>query len=326
MKPLLETVLAPAEVRLSFERFHSILAGRMNPGTVLRVSEPLARRTTMRVGGSADLFLEPATGEDLSAALRLCREEGIPWMALGRGSNLLVRDGGIRGLVISLANPAFSTIEVEGTQLRCGAGAKLKTIAVAARRHGLSGLEFMEGIPGSLGGALRMNAGAMGGATFDRVARVRYMDSQGQVHEKEAGEFEVRYRNCAFLKTHIALGAILEGFPAPPETIAEKMNVCSRKRWSSQPAAPSAGCIFKNPLTVPAGQLIEELGLKGKRIGEAAVSEVHGNFMVNEGKAKARDVLDLIALIQERAWKERGIELETEVEIVGEDLAPAGTE
>jgi UDP-N-acetylenolpyruvoylglucosamine reductase len=182
----------------------------------------------------------------------------------------------------------------------------------------------MAGIPGSLGGALRMNAGAMGGATFNRVVRVRYMDSLGQAQERAAGEFEVHYRNCAFFKSNIALGAILEGSPAPRDTIAETMNLCSRKRWRSQPAAPSAGCIFKNPLTVPAGKLIEELGLKGKQIGEAGVSEVHGNFMVNQGKARARDVLDLIALIQERAWKERGIELETEVEIVGEDPAPAG--
>jgi len=237
---------------------------------------------------------------------------------LGRGSNLLIRDGGIRGVVISLAHAHFSRIDVVGDKIHCGAGLKLKTVAVEARRHGLTGLEFLEGIPGSVGGAMRMNAGAMGAWIFDVIERIRFMDYAGQVHEHPAAEVNVEYRGCPLFKNHIALGAVLKGQFAPNEAIKERMNAFSRKRWDSQPNQPSAGCIFKNPNPIPAGKLIEELGLKGTRVGGAMVSDVHANFIVNDGTATARDVLNLIEIIQQRAKSTRGIELETEVEILGE--------
>jgi UDP-N-acetylenolpyruvoylglucosamine reductase len=153
---------------------------------------------------------------------------------------------------------------------------------------------------------------------FEVVESVRFMDFSGQVHERKAGEIYVEYRGCPLFKDHIALGAVLKGVTTDKETIAQRMNTYSHKRWESQPAAPSAGCIFKNPKTIAAGKLIDELGLKGTRVGAAVVSEVHGNFIVNEGGATAQDVLNLIEIVKQRVKESRGIELETEVQIIGE--------
>jgi UDP-N-acetylenolpyruvoylglucosamine reductase len=294
------------------------LAGRLSAEALVRADEPLAKRTTLRVGGPADLYVEPASESDLVAVLKFCREHTLTVFVLGRGSNLLVKDGGFRGLVLCLAHPFFSQIEIMGTRLICGAGAKLKTVAVEARRNGVAGLEFLEGIPGSVGGALRMNAGAMGGALFDVVDAVRLMDLAGTLFERSPVELEVAYRSCRTLKTHIALSVTLRGRSGSLENIEQRMAEYSRKRWSSQPAAPSAGCIFKNPSAIPAGKLIDELGLKGTRVGGAAVSAEHGNFIVNEGRATAQDILKLIELVRERVRTQRGLELETEVEIIGE--------
>jgi UDP-N-acetylenolpyruvoylglucosamine reductase len=199
-----------------------------------------------------------------------------------------------------------------------GAGVRLKTIAVEARKHGLAGLEFIEGIPGSLGGSMRMNAGAMGSWLFEALETVRFMDYHGNVCERAAGEIHVEYRGCPLFRNHIALGAVLRGTPAEPGAVRERMDSYSRKRWETQPRQPSAGCIFKNPKTIGAGRLIDELGLKGTRVGGAMVSDVHGNFIVNDGSATARDVLTLIEVIRDRVRAARGIELETEVEILGD--------
>ena len=294
------------------------LTRRVSAATVLRRDEPLARRTTLRVGGLADLYVEPASEADLSQVLKFCSQHEVRFFVLGRGSNLLVKDGGFRGVVICLATEGFSRIEVAEERLHCGAGAKLKEVAVAAKRNNLTGLEFLEGIPGTVGGALRMNAGAMGGAMFDIVESVRLMDFEGNARDYARSEMTVEYRKCLTLKDHIALGAVLLGHPGIREEIERRMNALSQKRWNSQPAAPSAGCMFKNPPSIPAGKLIDELGLKKARVGGAYVSTEHGNFIVNDGKATARDVLELVELIRRRARTERGIELETEVEIVGE--------
>jgi UDP-N-acetylenolpyruvoylglucosamine reductase len=300
------------------EGLAAVLARSLSPGAVVRAHEPLARRTTLRVGGPADLYIEPANEADLSALLHFAAENQTPFFIIGRGSNLLIKDGGFRGIAISLAHSHFSCIEPCKQGLLCGAGARLKQVAIMARRQGLSGMEFLEGIPGSVGGALRMNAGAMGGAMFDIVETVRIMDFKGNSFEKMPRDLLIEYRACKSLKTHIALAAVLRGAPASPEAIEAQMNQFARKRWQSQPAAPSAGCMFKNPPSIPAGKLIEELGLKGTRVGAAVVSQEHGNFIINEGKATARDVLELLALIQRRARDERAIDLQTEVEIIGE--------
>lgn len=303
-----------------FER----LARRLSEGSVFRRNERLAKKTTLRVGGRADCYIEPTCEQDLGIILRFCSDWNVPLTLLGRGSNLLIRDGGIRGIVVCLCHSGFSSIELCEGSLVCGAGARLKTVAAAAKRAGLGGFEFLEGIPGTVGGALRMNAGAMGRAMFDAVRSVRFMDRQGVVHTLPREQMKAEYRSCPWFKDRIALGAVMHGIPVDEECIEEIMRDYSRKRWSSQPAAASAGCIFKNPDSIPAGKLVEELGLKGTRVGGAVVSEVHGNFIVNDGTATARDVLRLIAIIQ-RAASERDIELRTEVEIVGDENGGSGT-
>jgi UDP-N-acetylenolpyruvoylglucosamine reductase len=295
------------------------IATRVSRVTVIRRDELLAKHTTLRVGGPADVYIEPADENDLANVVKSCGENEIKFFILGRGSNLLVRDGGFRGVVICLSQPEFSKIEIRGERIFCGAGAKLKNVSVEAKRNNLSGVEFLEGIPGSVGGALRMNAGAMGSATFDAVESVRVMDFDGHVRELAPKEMAVEYRGCAALKNHIALGAVFRCRTLPRAEIEQRMKAFSEKRWGSQPAAPSAGCIFKNPGAIPAGRLVDELGLKGARVGGAVVSAEHGNFIVNDGKATAKDVLDLIAIIQAWAKLERGIELHTEVEIIGEE-------
>lgn len=312
------TALAPEPVKHTASP-EAELGALLASASVLRCNEPLAKRTTLRVGGPAEIYVEPADEAELAKVLRFCRDHDVPFFLLGRGSNLLIRDGGIRGMVIHLGAPGFSQIEVEGEQLRCGAGAKLKDIALTAKRHGIGGLEFLEGIPGNLGGALRMNAGAMNGWTFEAVESLRYMDYAGAAHVRAARDVETTYRSCPLLKSAVALGAVLKGRPAPREQIEAKLTECQQKRWTSQPKEPSAGCIFKNTKTIPAGKLVDELGLKGTRVGGAVVSGTHGNFIVNDGTATARDVLALIEVIRRTAREKRAIELETEVEIVGED-------
>lgn len=304
---------------LNKEQAADELKRRMSPGAVVRCDEPLAKRTTLRVGGPADVFVEPDSEEDLAAILKCCGEHNLKFFVLGRGSNLLVRDGGFRGIVISLGHAFFSRIEIKGGLLHCGAGAKLKNVAVDAKRNGLAGLEFLEGIPGSVGGALRMNAGAMGAATFDVVESMRMMDYAGDAVDTFPNELTIEYRSCATLKTHIALSAIFKARQDSRESIEQRMIAFSKKRWTTQPAAPSAGCMFKNPSTMPAGKVIDQLGLKGVRVGGAFVSAEHGNFIVNDGTATARDVLQLIENLKQRVKSERGIDLHTEVEIIGED-------
>jgi len=300
------------------------LAARLSPAAVVRENEPLAKRTTLRVGGPADIYVEPGDEADLGMVLSFCAERSLPFLVLGRGSNLLVRDGGFAGVVICLAQAFFRRVEIDGTQIRAGAGARLKTIAAEAKRQGLSGLEFLDGIPGSVGGALRMNAGAMGAAIFDRVQSVRLMDFKGHVSECTAAEMNARYRGCDLLKERIALAAVLIGRPGEPEEIDRRMSEFNQRRWSAQPAAPSAGCMFKNPATIPAGRLIDELGLKGTRIGGAMVSREHGNFLVNDGTATAAEILELIELIRARARTERGIALELEVQVIGNSASSPG--
>jgi len=300
------------------ELFFAALSAALAPTTVLRRNESLAKKTTLRVGGPADCYVEPASEAELASILKLCAAHQIPFLMLGRGSNLLIRDGGIRGVVICLAHANFCRVQIAGTRLHCGAGARLKAVAVEAKRNGLANLEFLEGIPGSVGGALRMNAGAMGSWMFEVVETIRFMDYTGQARERKASEVTIEYRGCPLLGNHIALGAVLKGEPAPRASVEQRMQAFSQKRWTSQPAASSAGCIFKNPEAIPAGKLIDELGLKGTRVGGAVVSDVHGNFIVNDGNATAKDVLALIEIIKQRARAARGIDLETEVEIVGE--------
>jgi UDP-N-acetylmuramate--L-alanine ligase/UDP-N-acetylenolpyruvoylglucosamine reductase len=285
----------------------------------VRWYEPMHKHTTIRIGGPAQVWFEPDSEESLAKVVRHCAGKKVSLTVIGRGSNLLVRDGGLPGVSVNLGKPGLSRIEAVNGKIRAGAGARLKQIVAAAKAAGIGGLEFMEGIPGALGGAMRMNAGAMDSWTFEVIEAVRVMDRNGNVKEVPAGEFEVKYRKVPRLETDIAVGAILKGSAVQPEEIAEKLKKYSRKRWDSQPAAPSAGCIFKNAETIPAGKLIDELGLKDTAVGGARISPVHGNFIVNQGGAKAADVLALMDKVRARAKADRGIELEPEVIVLGVD-------
>jgi UDP-N-acetylenolpyruvoylglucosamine reductase len=251
-----------------------------------------------------------------------CRERGIPVRVVGRGSNLLVRDGGIRGAVIHPSGGAFSEVCVGANgEITAGAGVRLKKLASVAAAEGIGGFEWMEGIPGNVGGALRMNAGAMGIETFDQVRRVTFLDEDGTIRTRERDEVIAHYRNVPELRRNFALQAVFFGEPDTAENIQSRWNESRDKRKSSQPVMASAGCTFKNPQEMPAGKLIDTLGLKGSHRGKAAVSDVHGNFIVNQGGASASDLLQLIGSIRSTARNERGIELETEVKIIGDDEA-----
>lgn len=294
------------------------LADQVGDSTLLTCDEPLAPKTTMRVGGSARFYAEPESISDLSTLRRSAEAEGVPVFMLGRGSNLIVMDAGFEGLVIRLNGDPWQRISVEGDRLEAMSGARLKQICAAAAAAGLAGFEFLEGIPGTLGGSLRMNAGAMGGWIFDRVESVTCLESDASVDTHPSEFFHPAYRSCPELRNRFALGARLRASgPKSTSAIREQINAYSQSRKLSQPREPSAGCIFKNPENGYAGKLIEELGLKGANEGSAMVSPVHGNFIVNMGGAKADDVLRLIRRIRSCARDRIGVTLEPEALLLG---------
>lgn len=288
-------------------------------GGILKLYEPMANHTTIRIGGPAQYWIEPRSVDALQGVVKFLRSASIPIRVIGRGSNLLVRDGGIRGAVLHPVKGEFDAVTVDGEFITAGAGARYKKIAIAARNAGVGGLEWMEGIPGSLGGSLRMNAGAMGTQTFDQVVSVRFINGNGDVEQKWRDEIKHFYRNVPEFDQHYAVSAVLQGIRCEISEIDVKMKNSHAHRRESQPIGASAGCVFKNPAPTLAGMLVDQLGYKGKSRGPAKVSDVHGNFIINTGGAKARDVLDLIADIKQAALQERGIVLETEVQIIGED-------
>jgi len=281
--------------------------------------EPMRKHTTMLVGGPAQYWIEPQTHEACACVVKYCRNRGIPVRFVGRGSNLLVRQGGIRGVVIHPNKGVFGEVTVDGDVVTAGAGARFKKVASVAQQAGLTGFEWMEGIPGNVGGGLRMNAGAMGTETFDQVVDVTFLDEDGEIRTRGRDEIESFYRNVPELRRNFALRARFKGVPAEADAIKALMDESKHKRQSSQPVAASAGCIFKNHELSPAGKLVDELGLKDSSVGKARVSLEHGNFIVNDGGAQAKEVLELIENIRDKAREERGIELDTEVQILGED-------
>ncbi len=291
----------------------------LDAGTRLRREEPLAGRTTLRVGGAARLFAEPASLADLGRLVVLAREAGVSVFPLGRGSNLVVPDAGVDGLVLSLAHESFAAFQPRPDGLvAVGAGLRLKNLCGLAAAAGLGGFEFLEGIPGSVGGALRMNAGAMGGWMFDVVAEVTLVDGDGAVHRLPKAELRVDYRHCAELESALAVGAVLvPASPSEAAAIARQIDVYRKKRHETQPREPSAGCIFKNPPGTSAGRVIDDCGLKGTRVGGAEVSPVHANFIVNRGGATGDDVLELVRRIRARVRAVRGIDLQPEVLLFG---------
>lgn len=282
--------------------------------------EPMARHTTMRVGGPAEILFSPASEGELLFAVREAKRAGAPFRIIGNGSNLLVLDGGLPGLTIRLGE-AFSKISVDGNQIRAQAGALLSRVAAAARDASLTGLEFASGIPGSAGGGMAMNAGAYGGQLSDVFEGCRALDPEtGIISALGPAEMALGYRESAALSRGlIVTEAAFRLTAGDRSAIQAKMDDLSARREKQPLNLPSAGSTFKRPEGYFAGALIEQAGLKGLRVGGACVSEKHAGFVVNDRNATARDVLDLIRLVQARVLEHSGVRLETEVRILGEE-------
>jgi len=296
------------------------LEGRVSPNCVLKENEALANKTTMRIGGAARFYAEPSNLCDLRALLRAAKLFDLKTFCLGRGSNLLVPDAGFPGLVIRFSGAEWRRSEPLGDdRIWAGAGVRLKEVCGHAAKAGLAGFEFLEGIPGSIGGALRMNAGAMGNWMFDVVERVQFLNESAQLQDLPKDAFHFGYRKVDEISRGIALGAILKSVEVEDETsIRERMDSYSSSRKASQPRNPSAGCIFKNPEGNFAGKLIDTYGVKGMRVGAAEVSDVHGNFIVNRGGATAADVIELVRKVRAVIHAKSGYILEPEVLLLGQ--------
>lgn len=304
---------------MDWDRLAEDWRGRVSAATKVKREESLAEKTTMRVGGAARIYVEPAGVADLQAVLGAARQAGVPVHVLGRGSNLVVPDAGVDGLVLSLRQSAWESFEpLPDGRVRVGAGLRLKNLCGLATKAGLVGFEFLEGIPGNVGGALRMNAGAMGGWMFDVVVEVTLVNFAGELRTLRKEEMHVDYRHCAELHEAIAVGAILRpAAQAEAESISRQIDTYRDKRQKSQPREPSAGCIFKNPPGDSAGRLIDQAGLKGERVGDAEVSPVHANFIVNRGQATSADIIALVRKVRTRVEAAHGVKLEPEVLLYG---------
>ena len=285
------------------------------------INEPMARHTTFHIGGNADVFILPASIEELLLILKMTKQYSVPLTILGNGSNVLVRDGGIRGTVISFGKP-FAHIENRGTNIIAEAGATLGTVSLFAASHALSGLEFAVGIPGSLGGAVFMNAGAYDGEMSQVVKKVTAVTSDGKTIQYDAKEMEFGYRHSIFHENgHIICKVELALHEEEPTAIQKKMTDFTKRRMEKQPLdKPSAGSTFKRPPGFFAGTLIDQAGLKGFSVGGAQVSEKHAGFVINKGGATASDVSTLIREVQQRIEEKSGVRLMPEVRIIGEDL------
>lgn len=295
---------------MDLARLHSTFSGKVLP------NEPLSGHTWLKIGGPADLFLVPDTKEDVLHAVRFCTEEGIPYTILGSGSNVLVGDEGIRGAVIAI-HKTLDYLHVDGDVVRAGAGVNVPKLVVDLLKHGFTGMEGLGGIPGSLGGAIIMNAGAYGTEIFEFVTDVELIRG-GKAVTLTRDQIFFTYRG-----TDLTNDIILEvGFRferGDVDAAKERRKVLLAKRKDSQPLdRPNAGSIFKNPPGDYAGRLIEASGLKGTRVGNAVVSEKHANFLVNDGEATARDMMGLIELVRSRVRADHGVELELEVKLLGE--------
>lgn len=296
------------------------LAASMPERFHFRINEPLANKTTFRLGGTAQYYAEPENIPDLQAILEIAQRENWAIHILGRGSNVLVPDQGVTGLVIRLRKKRWRRVEVlKHGKIVAYAGAGLKEVSYQAGRAGIAGLEFLEGIPGNIGGALRMNAGAMGNWIFDLVESVQFMNQKGEIQKQPKDFFQIGYRNCRDLADTIAIRATLKGQPsADPQKIKDKIHQFAQQRRLSQPHQPSAGCMFRNPESQTAGALIDQCGLKEIRDGGIAISGIHANFMINQGSGSFQEVMRLVSTVQGTVKQKAGIDLVPEVQILGQ--------
>lgn len=282
------------------------------------LQEPMSCHTTFRIGGPAELFLMPSTVEAVGAVIKVCREENLPYFILGNGSNLLVSDEGYRGVVIQMYKN-LGAVQVEETFIRAQAGALLSGIAAAAREASLTGFEFAAGIPGTLGGAVVMNAGAYGGEMRDVLKEATILTKDGTIKRLLSEDLEMGYRTSVVKRLeYIVLEAVISLEKGDQTAISERMRELARQRISKQPLEyPSAGSTFKRPEGYFAGKLIMDAGLRGYQVGGAQVSEKHCGFVINAGNATAQDVYRLMQDVQERVMDKFGVQLEPEVKFLG---------
>ncbi|RHF83684.1 UDP-N-acetylmuramate dehydrogenase [Roseburia inulinivorans] len=287
-------------------------------GSGIFMEEPMKKHTTFRVGGPADVLVQPDETA-LAAILALCRQYYVPYSFIGNGSNLLVGDKGIRGVVIEMTDP-MGNIEVHGTRITAQAGAMLSKIANTAASNGLGGMEFAAGIPGSVGGAVVMNAGAYGGEMKDIIERVYVLDENGAQLELDRTALDLSYRHsCIPDKKYIVTKVVLELVPRNEAEIRSEMKELNEKRAEKQPLQyPSAGSTFKRPEGYFAGKLIMDAGLRGYQVGGAQVSEKHCGFVINKGDATAADICQLMQDVSDKVQAQFGVVLEPEVKMIGE--------
>lgn len=287
-------------------------------GSGIFMEEPMKKHTTFRVGGPADVLVQPDETA-LAAILALCRQYHVSYSFIGNGSNLLVGDKGIRGVVIEMTDP-MGNIEVDGTKITAQAGAMLSKIANTAASNGLGGMEFAAGIPGSVGGAVVMNAGAYGGEMKDIIERVYVLDENGAQLELDRDALDLGYRHsCIPDKKYIVTKVVLELVPRDEAEIRSKMKELNEKRAEKQPLQyPSAGSTFKRPEGYFAGKLIMDAGLRGYQVGGAQVSEKHCGFVINKGDATAADICQLMQDVADKVQAQFGVVLEPEVKMIGE--------
>lgn len=281
----------------------------------VREKVSLAERTWFKLGGPAQFFAEPSTIDELQAVVRRSREEGLSIRMLGGGSNVLVRDEGVAGLVISLSGPLFGSISINGSVVSAGGGAQLANVITAAVGAGLAGLEPLVGIPGTIGGALHGNSGTQAGDIGQWTSGATVMTRAGELITRERGDLVFAYRQSS-LDELVIVDARFELEPEDPDEITKRM----QKQWIVKKANlpmshENTGCIFRNPRGMSAGMLIDQAGLKGESVGGAEVSQRHANFIIAHPKATARDVLKLIDLVRSRVAERMGVELETEIHI-----------
>lgn len=302
--------------------FYNDLVSVAGDGNVRR-NEPMAVHTTFRIGGPADYFVTPANKNDLSRGIALCREAGMPYFITGNGSNLLVGDGGYRGVIFNI----FRTMDDVDYQeepgaitVTAGAGILIARLAKEVSAKGYQGFEYATGIPGTLGGAVTMNAGAYGGEIRDNILWADVMNEDGQILRLKRDELALSYRHSVMMeKKYIVIGAALHFEQGDAQTIDEKVRQLSQSRREKQPLEyPSAGSTFKRPEGYFAGKLIQDCGLKGFRVGDAMVSEKHSGFVVNVGQASAADVMALIDHIQQTVWENFHVKIEPEIRMLGE--------
>ena len=299
----------------------AVAAAARSAGCTVRECEPLALHTTFRIGGPAQLWIEAGSAEGLRTVRAACREAGAPCFLLGNGSNLLAADSGFGGVVLHLTAPEFCGLSQSGDEITAGAGLRLSAATAFARDRGLGGLEFAHGIPGSVGGAVYMNAGAYGGELRDVLVSCTVLTAAGEICELPAQALALGYRHSVLMENGAAvLAARLRLHPDDPDAIAARMADYLGRRKAKQPLEyPSAGSVFKRPEGHFAGALIEQCGLKGCTVGGAQVSEKHAGFIVNRGGATAHDVRALVAHIQETVLRETSVVLECEIRTLGAD-------